>query len=117
ILAAQRFIQENGYSSDRDGMLRFRREARQLLKPEVLEGIQKIPDYFYLSMLRDLLFHVQEHDLDIPEIKGYLDALGLEFIKFDHTRPAAMVEYKRMFPKDPEGANLDNWHVFEQKNP
>ena len=37
-------------------------------------------DFYSLSSLKDLLFHVQEHRFTIPQIKDYLDKLGLKFV-------------------------------------
>ena len=34
-------------------------------------------NFYSLSMLRDLLFHVQEHQFTLPRIKDNLDELGL----------------------------------------
>ena len=40
-------------------------------------------DFFSLSEVRDLLFHVQEHTFTIPEIKDMLSKLGLIFCGFE----------------------------------
>ena len=40
-------------------------------------------DFYSLSELRDLLFHVQEHRFTIPQIKNCLTELGLEFCGFE----------------------------------
>lgn len=113
---AQDAVKKSGFGSDAAGMRQFRRATPQLLDRQVAQDIGNRPDSYHLSMYRDLLFHVQEHCFDIPEIKSALDTLGLEFIKFgvpDNT----MALYQKKFPNDREGRNLDNWHKFEQENP
>ena len=39
-------------------------------------------DFYSLSTLKDLLFHVQEHRFTIPQIHDCLDTLGLKFCGF-----------------------------------
>ena len=43
------------------------------------DGIINSVDFYSLSTLKDLLFHVQEHRFTIPQIKNHLDQLGLYF--------------------------------------
>ena len=45
--------------------------------------IRTSQDFFSLSTIRDLLFHVQEHRFTIPRIRDYLDELGLFFCGFE----------------------------------
>ena len=40
-------------------------------------------DFYSMSSLRDLLFHVQEHRFTIPRIKDYLSKLKLKFCGFE----------------------------------
>ena len=37
----------------------------------------RFPDFYSLSELKDLLFHVQEHRFTIPQIKDHLNKLGI----------------------------------------
>ncbi len=117
ILKAQDFIKEHKYPLDAEGMKTFRREAHRLLDKKVYEGIQMTADYYNLSMLRDLLFHVQEHDLDVPALEKYINDVGLDFIKFHHRTGDVIEKYRKMFPRDPEGHVLRNWHAYEIANP
>ena len=41
-------------------------------------------DFYSLSTLRDLIFHVQEHRFTLPQIKICLDELGLKFCGFEN---------------------------------
>ena len=118
ILQAQEFIKKNQYPLDTQGIMRFRREAPDVLEKRIYDGILKTSDYYYLSMCRDLLFHVQEHDFDIPDIAEALKNMGLLFLGFNFTdASSAVMQYRLMFPDNSEADNLSNWHAFEQKNP
>lgn len=117
ILQAQEFIRQNGYASDAENIRRFRTEAADVLDRNVFKGIEATADYFQMSMCRDLLFHVQEHDFDIPEISEALKKLGLEFICFSHGKDGVEADYLKEFKRDAEMVNLENWDAFERKNP
>lgn len=116
ILKAQAFIRENGYTFDAEGIRAFRRDAPRVLDNKVLKHLRGTADYYSMSMCRDLLFHVQEHDLDIPQIEAALTNLGLEFIGFSNMAPV-IGEYKKAFPGDPSARSLVKWNVFERKHP
>ncbi len=74
-------------------------------------------DYFSASMVRDCLFHVQEHCFTLPRVKSALQNLGLEFLGFSPLDLAARKRYGELFPADSAMTNLDSWHEFEQKYP
>ncbi len=116
IAAAQETIIKSGYASTSEGMKAFRRDAAKILPQNVFRTITGAEDYYQMSMLRDLLFHVQEHRLTLPRIKEILTQLGLTFVKMI-VSDIAMTEFQKLYPDDPEGTNLDNWHDFEQKHP
>jgi hypothetical protein len=66
-------------------------------------------------MLRDLLFHVQEHRFTILQIKSCLSDLGLKFCGFegDHI----IDHFKLINANDADIYDLDKWNDYEQKNP
>jgi SAM-dependent methyltransferase len=113
---AMKIIKEKGYGSDSDGIRQFRHDASQILPKDVFKYVCSFRDYFYLSECRDLLFHVQEHQMTIPEIKDMLDRLNLEFLKF-YLRSDILKKYTSKFPQDPEARNLNNWDQFEAAEP
>ena len=67
-------------------------------------------------MLRDLIFHVREHRMTIPQIDGFLRANGLEFLGFELDAKLAR-RYRARFPDDTTMTRLDFWHRFETENP
>ena len=46
--------------------------------------LTKSNDFFSLSMMRDLIFHVQEHRFTLPKVKNCLEELGLKFCGFEN---------------------------------
>ena len=72
-------------------------------------------DFFSLSMLRDLIFHVQEHRFTLPQVKNCLDELGLKFCGFE---VQGIDSRFREFHGDASDiSDLLLWHQFEKRNP
>ena len=72
------------------------------------------PDFFSLSELKDLLFHVQEHRFTIPQIKDSLTELGLKFCGFKGN----MIEnFKLCHPTEEDPYDLNKWQSYEEANP
>jgi SAM-dependent methyltransferase len=72
-------------------------------------------DFFNLSSLRDLIFHVQEHRFTLPQIKKCLDELGLKFCGF--TAKDTISNFMGFHGKDADIYDLALWHQFEENNP
>jgi SAM-dependent methyltransferase len=113
IRAARGFIAERGYGGDADAIRRCR---GVLLEQDgsPMKNVSKYADFFTTSECRDLLFHVQEHQLTIPEIRAFLSDNHLSFLGF--TGQVAQA-YRDRFPGDRAMTNLDQWHLFETENP
>ena len=76
-------------------------------------SIQSV-DFYSLSTLKDLLFHVQEHRFTIPLIKDHLNKLGLKFCGFESN----IVPHFKLTNKHKEDIyDLDKWEVYEEVNP
>jgi hypothetical protein len=77
--------------------------------------IRTSQDFFSLSTIRDLLFHVQEHRFTIPRIRECLDELGLFFCGFES---APIVEsFTRTNGASEALYDLRKWEVYENDNP
>ena len=72
-------------------------------------------DFYSLSELRDLLFHVQEHRFTIPNIKDHLAELGLKFCGFGSAKIVS--RFKLTNGHKDDLYNLDKWHLHEEVNP
>jgi len=116
IVAARQFIAQRGY----DSMPADIRACRQALMAQPagtpLRNAALFNDFFTTSECRDLLFHVQEHRMRLPEIKDFLAANDLTFLGFD-LKARVLQQYAARFPEDEAMTDLDHWHAFEQDSP
>lgn len=113
VVAARAFIAQRGYGASADDI----RACRQALMAEsAFRNVALFNDFFTTSECRDLLFHVQEHRMTMPQIKDFLGAEALTFLGFS-LPPQAAGQYAARFPADRAMTSLDNWHAFEQDNP
>ena len=70
-------------------------------------------DFFSLSNLRDLIFHVQECRFSLPEISECIDRLGLHFCGFE--MDTSLFKQKNTNPSSLY--NLSTWAKYEEENP
>lgn len=117
LVAARTFIARRNYGSSTDEIRRCRQELLGLGRHDTaLMKVSEWADFFSTSTCRDLLFHVQEHRLNLSEIGQFLDQNGLEFLGFD--LPGEVLErFRRSFPNDKTLTNLALWDRFERDNP
>ncbi|OUW96882.1 MAG: hypothetical protein CBD97_00460 [Pelagibacteraceae bacterium TMED237] len=76
--------------------------------------IKESPDFYSLSSLRDLLFHVKEHTFSIPEISKNLNKLNLKFCGFENKITLKL--FKQIYDNKKDLYNLDIWDEFENSN-
>jgi hypothetical protein len=115
IVAARRRIADWGYGPSADDIRRCRQDLWDLDKSPDLRIVNTY-DFFGISTCRDLLFHVQEWQTDLPTIGAFLRDNGLTFLGFE-TDNATLGAYRRRFPDDPAATDLTNWQAFENDNP
>ena len=72
-------------------------------------------DFYSLSELKDLLFHVQEHRFTIPQIQGCLSELRLKFCGFEADKIVSHFKIANTDADDPY--DLDKWQTYEEENP
>ena len=77
--------------------------------------ITESSDFYSLSSVRDLLFHIQEHRFTIPQINNYLNKLNLKFCGFENRELLKFFIEKNSRINDLY--NLDLWNEFEINNP
>ena len=116
VVAAREFIAARGYASTAEDIRRFRRDLDAQNATGELEELTQIPDFYSTSECRDLVFHVQEHRLTLPQIDLFLSESGLQFLGFE-LDPTLSHQYRTRFSDDPAGTNLRNWTLFEEENP
>jgi len=72
-------------------------------------------DFYSLSMLKDLIFHVQEHRFTLQQIKNCLDELGLKFCGFENKD--VISNFRELHMNEADIYDLELWHQFEERNP
>jgi 2-polyprenyl-3-methyl-5-hydroxy-6-metoxy-1,4-benzoquinol methylase len=115
IKAAQSLISVRGIASTPDAIRRYRQEAMSSVDPRYA-GIVGSPDFYSTSACRDLLFHVQEHRLTLPQIGAFLKENRLTLLGFELDAPI-LAKYRARFPDDAAMTDLANWHRHEIENP
>jgi SAM-dependent methyltransferase len=114
VVAARGFVADRGYRPTADDLQRCRQD---LMNSSLGNELGKLADFYSSSELRDLLFHVQESRLTIPQIKSFLIEQDLKFIGFEFS-PQAMRHYSTIFANARWPLqDLDRWHDFEVENP
>jgi Tfp pilus assembly protein PilF/SAM-dependent methyltransferase len=115
IVAARAFIAERGYGRTADDIRRCRQDLLAA-GDEACQPLTKFKDFFSISDCRDLLFHVQEHRLTLPQIKSFLVENHLTLVRFNVDAEAGK-KFMLRFPAEPAMRDIDAWHVFETENP
>ena len=97
--------------------LKFMKNIRNKIVESTLDEhklLHDSPDFYSSSSLRDLLFHEQEHQFNLIEIKSLLKELKLEFCGFEFN-PSQINKLGSDYSLR-ESTNLEKWHKFEEKN-
>jgi 2-polyprenyl-3-methyl-5-hydroxy-6-metoxy-1,4-benzoquinol methylase len=115
VVAARAFIAAGHYGSTPQEIRRCRQDLLAAGDP-LLARVAEYQDFFSTSECRDLLFHVQEHRLVLPQIKAFLTAHDLRFLGF-MVDGAVIARYRQRFPEDPAATDLDRWDTFETEHP
>ncbi|MBT3351142.1 MAG: methyltransferase domain-containing protein [Nitrospinaceae bacterium] len=115
IIEARDYIESNGLKPGHEDIRAFRRD--ELMSAADRFDIKRHGDFYSLSTCRDLLFHVQEHDLTLHEVRELIDSQNLNFIDFEFIESKHRERYAERFPDDTTMINLDNWERFEEEFP
>jgi 2-polyprenyl-3-methyl-5-hydroxy-6-metoxy-1,4-benzoquinol methylase len=118
VVRARELIAAEGFTPDVEGIRACRAAIRARAGDELLARIVRNEDFYSMSGLRDLLFHVQEQRFSLPQIKAMLERLGLKVVELEFPDSGeSLARYRARFPRDPEALDLDNWHRIEQEFP
>jgi len=77
--------------------------------------LTKSSDFFNISSLRDLIFHVQEHRFTLLQIKKCLDEFGLKFCGFENKDTSS--NFREVHGEEADIYDLALWHQYEESNP
>ena len=114
--AARAFVAERGFAATVEDIRRSRQEILALADGEPAKNVAKYLDFFTASECRDMLFHVQEHQMTLPEIERFVGENSIEFVGFV-ADPGIIDRFKARFPQGDVLGDLALWHVFEEENP
>ncbi len=112
---ARERIGELGLAAAPRDMRAFRQRILSGQEPDLAKLTESL-DFYTLSTVRDLLFHAQEHQYDVPALRALLEGCNLRVIGFQ-VPPGIRRRYLERHPDDPSLANLDHWHAFERDHP
>jgi SAM-dependent methyltransferase len=115
VVAARALIAQRGYRPVAEDIRRCREDIIAAEEP-LLKSLMNGPDFFTMSECRDLLFHVQEHRITLPEIKSFVTAENLIFTGFI-LDAATLRRFAARFPGRTAPNDLDRWHAFEAEAP
>ena len=115
--AARGFIARRGYRPTAADIRRCREEisGTDTGADAAVTKVTAWGDFFSTSACRDLLFHVAEQQVTLPEIGGFLRDNRLTFLGFD-LPGHVLQEFRRRFPQDRTMSDLALWHTFETEN-
>ena len=116
IVEAREIIKKRKIIVSNENIKKFRQE---IINEKLGKNLQKVfntSDFYSLSMVRDLFFHVQELRFTIPQISKIIKDFNLEFLGF-YIKDSYKRKFSRMFPEDIKNLSLDNWDQFEKGNP
>jgi SAM-dependent methyltransferase len=96
------------------GMRAFREEVIAQPRFRGLVKVLGVRDFFYMSGLRDFLFHACEHRFSIDELGEMIARFNYDFLGFD-LPPALKRRYCALFPGDPGLESPSQWRAFESQ--
>jgi tetratricopeptide (TPR) repeat protein/SAM-dependent methyltransferase len=115
VVAARALIAERGYLPIPDDIRRCREDI--IASGDVLlNSLTQCDDFFTINECRDLLFHVQEHRIDLREIKSFLAANDVQFAGFLLDAPKRH-RFAARFPERASITDLECWLAFEAEAP
>jgi hypothetical protein len=118
VVRARELIAAQGFEPTPAGIRACRAAILQRADDELFARLVRNEDFYSMSGCRDLLFHVQEHRFELPEVRQMIEALGLVFAGFEFADSGASASrYAGRYPQDAAMIDLDNWHEFEKEYP
>jgi tetratricopeptide (TPR) repeat protein/2-polyprenyl-3-methyl-5-hydroxy-6-metoxy-1,4-benzoquinol methylase len=116
IVGVRNLISNQGVGTSPHEIRDYRKHMLGLKNVEDYGFATSSSDFFSTSACRDLLFHVQEHRMNVKVLADFLKDHDLNFLGF-HIKSSVIRAYKNRFPNDPSATNLDQWHIYEEENP
>ena len=116
LATVRQFVAARGYRGDDASIRQCRQELMGFAAGTPQRVIAETSDFFSISECRDLLFHVQEHNLSLPQIADFIAANALTFLGFEGCA-AGYQRYAKLYPDDAAMADLGRWARIENESP
>ncbi|MGD9769804.1 MAG: class I SAM-dependent methyltransferase, partial [Pseudolabrys sp.] len=114
--AARTLVAERGFAPSIDGIRQARQAVLALDEKEPARTIANYLDFYTASECRDMLFHVQEHQMSLAEIAAFVAENDVEFVGM-HVEPQHLLRFSERFPDAQPGRDLGAWQTYEAENP
>ena len=117
VVQVQDEIEQSNIESSHAAMKSFRNKIVSS-EEEHYKYITRCTDFYTMSSLRDLLFHVQDNPTSlftIPKIEARLTQLGLVFCGFENLQIVQKFKSRNLVGNDLY--DLEKWDTFEKENP
>lgn len=115
--AAREMISKLQLSPTEPDIRKLRQHVLGAEKDSALWELRDSLDFYSMSMCRDLLFHIQEHQFTWPQIGAMLRDHSLKILGLTDLTRQAVSAYRQMFPEDGLMVDLANWDIFEARHP
>jgi tetratricopeptide (TPR) repeat protein/2-polyprenyl-3-methyl-5-hydroxy-6-metoxy-1,4-benzoquinol methylase len=116
IVRVRNLISSAGIGSSSQDIRGYRKHLLGLQNSKDYGLATSSSDFFSTSACRDLLFHVQEHRMNLRTLYKFLKNHDLNFLGFE-IDSSVIQAYKKRFSNDISATNLDQWHIYEEENP
>jgi tetratricopeptide (TPR) repeat protein len=115
---ARAMIREQQRPATPSAMRDFRRQIIEAPSNSPLKSLIRWKDFYSMSECRDFLFHVQEHQFDLPEVAAMVRGAGLTLLGVSKQLPwHAVAAYRTTFPGEAVTADLAKWETVEERFP
>jgi 2-polyprenyl-3-methyl-5-hydroxy-6-metoxy-1,4-benzoquinol methylase len=116
IVRVRNLISSAGIGSSPQDIRGYRRHLLGLKNSKDYGFATSSSDLFSTSACRDLLFHVQEHRMNLRTLDRFFKDHDLTFLGFE-IDSSVIQAYKKRFSNDKSATNLHQWHIYEEENP
>jgi hypothetical protein len=115
---AREIISQHRLPAASSAIREFRQTVFAAEQNSPLKSLINWRDLYSMSDCRDFLFHVQEHQFELPEVTALVIQNGLTVLGMSKQLPRnALLAYHKTLPRDKTMTNLQNWHLVEKRYP
>ena len=115
---AREIIRQQQLPPTASSIREFRQHVYAAGPSSPLKSLLRWRDFYSISDCRDFLFHVQEHQFELPQVTAMIGEQGLTVLGMSKQLPRhAVAAYRQMFPSDDAMADLRKWESVEAHYP